>query len=312
MAVKKIGEKRYRVMYEVLRQPGEPRKRRSIVLENTTRKAADAFEAQKKADLVTAREAQAIGQRPRDSITLGAVFEAFLEAKQASKEATTVQRYESLIRNYLARFSDLRPNQLSATHLIEAYGEFGKQGYCGKSISVTTLHHVHSTLKTVLRWAFRRGLVSRDVADLALAVSDDLPKRNNPKPLALTPDELRAVLEEAKNPSPPRKGGRRPYHAWLFAAIVTSAFTGARRGEVLALRWSDIDFENKGLTIARSVTQWRTFKKPKSDKARWLPLRDSLSAVIQEHRTRRTGKRRPLDQPMRTKDSCSQVLTDLR
>ncbi len=40
----------------------------------------------------------------------------------------------------------------------------------------------------------------------------------------------------------------------LAAAIVLAAVTGARRGELCALRWSDIDWNRRTLTIARSLT----------------------------------------------------------
>jgi len=290
----KIRQDTYRVVYDVFPEKGKRRDRRTETLENTTKKEAEAYEALKRAELVAARKAQATGEIPKDLVKLESVFEAFLDAKGSSAEATTVQRYAAICKGYLSHFGGMRAQDLRPLHLTRKYAEFRVKGAAGRPISARTIHHVHNTLKTILNWAARRGMVSRNVADVAWAVSDDLPKPNTPKPLALTGAELKAVLAEAKNPTPSTTGRKRTHYSWLYPAMVTSAFTGARRGEVIGLRWSDIDWTRQTLTIAQSVTEWRTFKKPKSDEIRRLDLSPALAAVLQEHRAAQDAEKRAL------------------
>lgn len=70
-----------------------------------------------------------------------------------------------------------------------------------------------------------------------------------------------------------------------------AAYTGARRGEVLALRWKDVSFEQRSATIARSVTEHLEFKAPKNDKARTIRLPDSLCEVLKSHRAEQAKDR---------------------
>ncbi|MCU1329349.1 MAG: integrase, partial [Bryobacterales bacterium] len=75
---------------------------------------------------------------------------------------------------------------------------------------------------------------------------------------------------------------------WALPVILElSAGTGARRGEVLALRWSDIQ-AGKAF-ISRSLTQTKEglfFKRPKNEKARVIALPTSTKAMLAEHRVR--------------------------
>jgi len=73
-----------------------------------------------------------------------------------------------------------------------------------------------------------------------------------------------------------------------------SAATGARRGEVLALRWSDIH-ENGELTITRSLTQTKQilgFKSTKTDKPRRVTLPESVQLPLEAHRKQQDEFRR--------------------
>jgi integrase len=87
--------------------------------------------------------------------------------------------------------------------------------------------------------------------------------------LALTEEELRKLLAEARNPtSRAKKRGTLSSKPWFYAAVAFAAYTGCRRGEVLAIRWQDVSFENKSVTIARSLTESMTFKAPKNDRTK--------------------------------------------
>jgi integrase len=75
-------------------------------------------------------------------------------------------------------------------------------------------------------------------------------------------------------------------------------FTGARRGEVLGLRWSDLDLEFKTLTIRRSLARTHSqglfFKEPKNGKPRTIALPGPLVAILEQHRDTQAHERKAL------------------
>jgi integrase len=82
----------------------------------------------------------------------------------------------------------------------------------------------------------------------------------------------------------------------LFPLFVTAASTGCRRGELLALEWQDIDFQNGMITISKSLEQTKSglrIKSTKSGKVRRFPLPSvALGVLLQHHRNQ------PLENPI--------------
>jgi integrase len=88
----------------------------------------------------------------------------------------------------------------------------------------------------------------------------------------LDADELRKLVEGFRG-------------SVMFPMVAVAAFTGARRGEILALRWSDLDVEAKTLRIERSVEHvYRhplTLKGPKTERGkRTITIDDDLIALL--------------------------------
>lgn len=292
-SISNIGPKRYLVQYDVLPQGNRRRDRRTKILEGVTKKEAEAFVAERRAELLSARSAQANGIRPKDEFIMSELFAGFMESK-TTKAATTTQRYDSLIRLYLIpRFGDKRAGSLQPHHLTDAYAEWGRKGRAGRAVSAKTIRHVHETFRNVLNWGLRREMLTRNVA--ALVSKDDLPKAIKPRPKALTETELRKLLQEAKTPtSRAKKRGYLSSQPWFYPAVCFSAYTGARRGEVLAMRWSDIDFDQAKATISRSLTENLDFKAPKNDRAREIVMPPLLVEVLKEHRDAQDAEKRLL------------------
>ena len=69
--------------------------------------------------------------------------------------------------------------------------------------------------------------------------------------------------------------------------MASSAYTGARRGEVLALRWSDVHLETRSVTIARSLTD---------------AISETLCAILSAHRAKQAEERRALGAAYRDRD----------
>ncbi len=98
----------------------------------------------------------------------------------------------------------------------------------------------------------------------------DVAKRRQPAAPALevfTSEQVEAIAFAA--------GGE------LGALIIVAAMTGLRRGELVALRWRDVRFEQPALHVERAVSDGQ-IRRPKSGKARIVPLADRPLGVLRE------------------------------
>lgn len=145
-------------------------------------------------------------------------------------------------------------NQLKPEHIQRYYTEKLASGRCdGKgTLSPRTVRHHHVTLHNALEKAVKWGLLSRNPAD---AVNS--PRCHRPEWNILNKDDIHTVLEAAK---------KTPYYALFYVAI----FTGMRRSEILALRWSDIDLLLCQVYVTRTLHHLRggsiVFRAPKTAK----------------------------------------------
>jgi integrase len=116
----------------------------------------------------------------------------------------------------------------------------------GTGLAPATVRLVRIVLGMCLGDAARDGLVSRNVAQLARAPRVSPHARSVPDPVSIR-RLLAAVADEPIGP-----------------AVVLLATVGLRRGELLGLRWSDVDRNGRTLTVARQVAAARTYSEPKS------------------------------------------------
>ena len=72
-----------------------------------------------------------------------------------------------------------------------------------------------------------------------------------------------------------------------YSIYLTAIYTGMRRGEVLGLRWQDVDFENKVIYVRQTLQPVKkvglTFKEPKSGKSRSISITPTLDQRIQKN-----------------------------
>ena len=121
--------------------------------------------------------------------------------------------------------------KLTPLKIQELYTQKLSEGLVPKT--VITIHGVlHKALDDAVRW----NLVARNVSD---AVS--LPRLIRSEIQPLSREQAQKLLEVAR--------GHR-FEALLTVALVT----GMRRGELLALRWQDIDLEHRSLQVRRTVS----------------------------------------------------------
>lgn len=168
------------------------------------------------------------------------LLDHWLPAIETGLRHSTLQGYRSAITNYvLPRMGDTRLQTLTPDQLNAFYGELLRSGRKdGKTgLSPKTVHNVHVMLHKALHDAVRWSYLPRNVA----AYSDPPKQTSSGKAMRTwTPEELRSFLEYVADDP-------------LYAAWVLSANTGMRRGEVLGVRWQDIDFDRRRLSIRQTI-----------------------------------------------------------
>ncbi|MFC2153117.1 tyrosine-type recombinase/integrase [Actinomycetota bacterium] len=187
---------------------------------------------------------------------------------------STRSSYESNIRLHIlptiGQLAVARVRAMDVQHLINLKLEEG--------LSPRTVQYIHAILRRALSDAEKWGAVPRNVAKLV-----DPPKvsaRTAAKPLSVA--EARSLLEAATN------------HR-LYALYAVALACGLRRGEALALRWTDVDLERRMLTVARTVGRIDgklTFSEPKSHRSnRTIVLPDICGRALQAHRAHQAKER---------------------
>jgi integrase len=169
--------------------------------------------------------------------------------------------------------------RLSPAQLNAFYRELLTEGRrnAADGLAPKTVYYIHSILHRALRDAVRWGYVVRNVADAA-----DPPKAKTPEMRVWSPAQLRTFLDHVR--------GDRLYAAWLLAAT-----TGMRRGEILGLRWNDLDLDAGRVAVRRPrilVDYQVQVSEPKTAKGRRSLALDPVTvAALRAHRARQAEEK---------------------
>ena len=182
----------------------------------------------------------------------------------------TIERYAELLRHHVVPTLGHRPlQQLQATEIDALYVQVGKRR------SPRTAHHVHTVLGACLGGAMRtRRLIRNPMLELAKVPSPGEADHG----MVLETDQLPVLVQGFKGSA-------------LFPIVATAAFTGARRNEILALQWDDLDAEKKTLRIERAIEETDAhglrLKAPKTERGkRTITIDDKLIALLLAERER--------------------------
>ncbi|MDI6872070.1 MAG: site-specific integrase [Bacillota bacterium] len=222
-------------------------------------------------------------------VTVGQWLDTWLnEYARPHVRATTWGSYEYIIRCHLKPalgsipLKDLRPehlqrlyNQKLATGRVDGEGQ----------LSSRTVRLIHITLHAALKQAVKEGLTVRNVSE-----ATSPPRQQKREIRALSPQEQQDFLKTA---SADRLG----------VAFVLDLATGLRRGELLGLRWADVDFGAETVTVRQALVEVRTgnaqgpktalvFQEPKSASGRrTIPLPSVLIPQLKAHKARQNEEK---------------------
>lgn len=146
------------------------------------------------------------------------------------------ERYEGIVRLHLVPVvGKFKLQALSPQHVQLLKSKKLKEG-----LSAATVGLIHAVLHKALKDGIKLGLVARNVCDMVSP-----PQEQNSEIRPLTLDQIRKLLEAAK--------GHR-----LETIITLALATGMRRGELLGLKWQDIDFQEGTLQVRRILSRLPT------------------------------------------------------
>jgi len=180
------------------------------------------------------------------------------------------ERYAELLRCHVVPTLGDRPlQQLQSSEIDALYVKLDSK------ISARTAHHVHTVFGACLGVAVRTAKIAMNPMHMV----EKIPSPNEADHgMALEEEELSTLVKGFKGLA-------------LFPIVAVAAFTGARRNEVLALQWADLDVEKKTLRIERAIEETNKhglrLKGPKKEEhKRTIAIDDDTVALLVAERER--------------------------
>ena len=219
-----------------------------------------------------------------DRITLRAYLESWMESLPASgRRAATVSSYRHLLRLHVVdHIGHLRLQEVSPIDLDRLYAvlrESGRRSAGGGALSLRTVRYVHTVVSVALADAVAKGVLQRNPASAASPPSASSARA--PEMAWWRPEDTSAFLAATAGSE-------------LGALFHVAAMTGMRRGELLGLRWSDVDLARARLTVLRQLTstdyQVRIGEPKTARGRRTIDLDPNTVAVLERLKTRASGQ----------------------
>ena len=206
------------------------------------------------------------------NVTLDAYFDEWEKSRVGVIKNSSIEiirsRYDNHIKPVLGK---------TKVQKIEKREVIKLQQDLSKNLSATTTNSVIAVLKSVLNGAVDDEVIAKNPAMTVKPLrTDDRPKASETIHRALTREEQKAFMEEAKS-------------EWLYEFFCFSLCTGMRINEITALKWSDIDYVNNVIHITKTL-RWKkgggiTETPPKSKTSRRdVPMNDTIKKVLQMQR----------------------------
>lgn len=205
--------------------------------------------------------------------TMAAFLDQWLTTIKPSIRPKTYKSYESIVRLHLApAIGRVRIDKLTQQHVHELMAAKALEG-----LSLRTVTYIRNVLRAALNQAMKWDLVPRNVATLV-----DPPKVEAYEPTIISKTQATRLLESLR-------GDR------LYALYALALSIGLRQGEVLGLRWSDVDLDRGNVAIRRQlqvIDGVQVLTEPKSKTSRrTIPLPSSLIELLRTHRRNQLEER---------------------
>ena len=257
--LEKLGERRYKVIVEAGKNAEGGRARRGFTVRGTKR------EAERELARIV-REIDTGAFCDPTHTTVGEYLDRWLaDYGRHNPSGHSYDRYEGIVRVHLKpAMGGIALAKLTPAHIQSFY-----DARLGEGLSAGSVRKIHAVLHSALRRALRLQMIPRNPADCV-----DVPVVRPRERIALDETQTAQLLHAAE-------------YTALHAPIFVAVFTGLRRGELLGLRWHDIDLENGVLRVVRTLEEAGkrlSFKEPKTPKSRRpVALGPSVIALLHQH-----------------------------
>lgn len=259
------GNDSWRLRYDVGRDAGGNRIRRSLSVRGSYKDAEQALTA------ALAQRDQGFDVEPH-RLTVEQFLSRWLETHNVTPQSKA--RYQQLIRRHvLPSIGTVRLTALKPLHVQECLA------VAERNVSASTAHDVFTVLHMALGQAVRWQLIGRNAAD---AVERPHVEETGAMRV-LVPSEIARLLAAAEGTD-------------LAPLIELTLVTGIRRGEALALKWPAVDLEAGTLTITENARYQPgvgvVYGTPKTKRSkRVIPLSADTVAMLREHRKAQVERR---------------------
>lgn len=224
-------------------------------------------------------EDQTAAQDPRRAgLTLNALFEEYKKTKKYEIRETTLKKTEAICENHILPYlGDYRLDRLNVSILQNWKNKIEE-----KNLSLSSRHNIYAALRGVLNYAVLLEYLPRNPLLKIGNFKDPYAAENRVD--FYTPEEFLKFIEAARRDA---EANEKDIFTWNYYVFFNIAFfTGLRKGEIHALKWSDID--GNVLHVRRSINQKlsggdrETPPKNKSS-VRSLQIPLPLQLVLNEH-----------------------------
>lgn len=190
------------------------------------------------------------------------------ELERQGRSPNTIDTYRQYARLRIRpRLGDVKLSDLTAHHLDRFYGWLASEEH----LAVGTIRLHHSMLSGALSLAVRWSWISQSPAAHARPPAEEV---TDDRETISPADVLRLIVAAEQDDKD------------MAALLALAALTGTRRGELIGLRWSDVDLGHKTIRVARALvpaTGGQREGPPKGRKARVLAIGDAGVAVLERY-----------------------------
>ncbi|TPG74361.1 site-specific integrase [Brevibacillus laterosporus] len=202
--------------------------------------------------------------------TLGTYLEFWLENYAKNKlRSSTYGNHEIAVNSRIKPvLGAIDLDKLTPINVTKYLSELQKE-----NLSADYIKYLHSVLKKALNQAVKWQLISKNIMD-----NVDPPRLEQKEIITWSPEQANEFLAFAMKDK-------------YYVAFVLAIYTGMRRGEILGLRWKDVDFEKAKIsiqqTLYRPANQGIIFQEPKTKSAkRRISIPDFVIQELKAHKAR--------------------------
>jgi integrase len=180
------------------------------------------------------------GSVPVEKKTFKQYSDYFMELKERDSKHRTIHRYKQLLERINAEIGHLKLNEIAGEHLNRLYMNMGKDGSnkkTGKPLSPQTIQHHHRLIHSIFAQSVKEHIFLYNIAETA---TPPTVKKHEAEFFEL--EEVLAIRDALL---------QQPLKWQTITDLLID--TGARRGEILGLKWNDVDFKTNKIQINNNL-----------------------------------------------------------